>query len=226
MSPKAILTDIEGTTSSIAFVHLVLFPYARTRLASHVAAHPDQVAPVLAEIRAREGALSDADCIARLIGWMDQDAKIGPLKTLQGMIWADGYRDGALKGHIYPDAVAGLRRWHAMGITLAVYSSGSVPAQKLLFGHSEAGDLTPLFSGWFDTGVGGKKDAASYRAITEALDLPADDILFLSDVPAELDAAREAGLAVTLLARDGLPDNSPYPATDSFDTILPHEAHA
>lgn len=157
---------------------------------------------------------------------MDQDAKIGPLKTLQGMIWADGYRDGALKGHIYPDAVAGLRRWHAMGITLAVYSSGSVPAQKLLFGHSEAGDLTPLFSGWFDTGVGGKKDAASYRAITEALDLPADDILFLSDVPAELDAAREAGLAVTLLARDGLPDNSPYPATDSFDTILPHEAHA
>jgi 2,3-diketo-5-methylthio-1-phosphopentane phosphatase len=152
MNPKAILTDIEGTTSSIAFVHEVLFPYARTRLASYVAAHPDQVAPVLAEIRAREGALSDADCIARLIGWMDQDAKIGPLKTLQGMIWADGYRDGALKGHIYPDAVAGLRRWHAMGITLAVYSSGSVPAQKLLFGHSEAGDLTPLFSGWFDTG--------------------------------------------------------------------------
>jgi enolase-phosphatase E1 len=172
------------------------------------------------------GALSDADCIARLIDWMDQDAKIGPLKALQGMIWADGYRDGALKGHIYPDAVAGLRRWHAMGITLAVYSSGSVPAQKLLFGHSEAGDLTPLFSGWFDTGVGGKKDAASYRAIAAALDLPAGDILFLSDVPAELDAAREAGLAVTLLARDGLPDNSLYPATDSFDTILPHEAHA
>lgn len=226
MTPKAILTDIEGTTSSIAFVHDVLFPYARARLADYVAAHRDEVASVLADIRASEGDLSEADCIARLIDWMDQDAKIGPLKALQGMIWADGYRDGALKGHIYPDAVAGLRRWHAMGITLAVYSSGSVPAQKLLFGHSEAGDLTPLFSGWFDTGVGGKKESASYRAIAEALALPAGDILFLSDVPAELDAAREAGLAITLLARDGLPHDSAYPVTDSFATILPHEAHA
>lgn len=226
MSPKAILTDIEGTTSSIAFVHEVLFPYARARLADYVAAHAEEVAPVLAEIRAQEGDLSDADCIARLLDWMDQDAKIGPLKTLQGMIWADGYRDGALKGHIYPDAVAGLKRWHEMGITLAVYSSGSVPAQKLLFGHSEAGDLTPLFSGWFDTAVGGKKETPSYRAIAAALDVPAGGILFLSDVPAELDAACEAGLAVTLLARDGLPGASPYLATNSFDTILPHEAHA
>lgn len=226
MSPKAILTDIEGTTSSIAFVHQTLFPYARARLAEYVAMHPLAVASVLTEIRALEGEISDADCIARLIDWMDRDAKIGPLKTLQGMIWADGYRDGALKGHIYPDAVAGLRRWHGMGITLAVYSSGSVAAQKLLFGHSETGDLTPLFSGWFDTGVGGKKEAASYRAIAKALDLPPNDILFLSDVPAELDAAREAGLAVTMLTRDDLPDTTAYPATDSFATILPHEAHA
>ncbi|WP_068082543.1 acireductone synthase [Novosphingobium rosa] len=221
MTPRAILTDIEGTTSSIAFVHKVLFPYARARIAEYVAQHADQVAPVLANIRALEGDLSEADCIAQLLAWQDADAKIGPLKALQGMIWAHGYGEGTLKGHIYPDAVAGLKRWHAQGITLAVYSSGSVPAQKLLFGHSEAGDLTPLFSGWFDTGVGGKKDAPSYRAIAEKLALPPADILFLSDVPAELDAAREAGLAVTLLARDGAPETCPYPLATSFDTILP-----
>lgn len=221
MSPKAILTDIEGTTSSIAFVHEVLFPYARARIADYVAQHGEQVAPVLADLRAREGDLSEADCIRQLLAWQDEDAKIGPLKALQGMIWADGYAQGTLKGHIYPDAVEGLRRWHAQGITLAVYSSGSVPAQKLLFGHSEAGDLTPLFSGWFDTGVGGKKEAPSYRAIAETLALPPAEILFLSDVPAELDAAQEAGLAVTLLARDGAPQTSPYPIATSFDTILP-----
>lgn len=221
MTPRAILTDIEGTTSSIAFVHEVLFPYARARIADYVAQHGEQVAPVLADIRAREGDLSEADCIAQLLAWQDEDAKIGPLKTLQGMIWADGYAQGALKGHIYPDAVEGLKRWHAQGITLAVYSSGSVPAQKLLFGHSEAGDLTPLFSGWFDTGVGGKKEAPSYRAIAETLALPPAEILFLSDVPAELDAAQEAGLAVTLLARDGAPQTTPYPIATSFSSILP-----
>lgn len=221
MTPRAILTDIEGTTSSIAFVHQVLFPYARARIADYVAQHGEQVAPVLADIRAREGDLSEADCIRHLLAWQDEDAKIGPLKALQGMIWAHGYAQGTLEGHIYPDAVEGLKRWHAAGITLAVYSSGSVAAQKLLFGHSEAGDLTPLFSGWFDTGVGGKKEAPSYRAIAETLALPPAEILFLSDVPAELDAAREAGLAVTLLARDGLPATCPYPIATSFSTILP-----
>jgi enolase-phosphatase E1 len=221
MTPRAILTDIEGTTSSIAFVAQVLFPYARSRLVDYVAADTDRAAPVLAEVRAHVGDpdLSTQDCIDHLLAWHDADRKIGPLKRLQGMIWADGYANDTLRGHVYPDAAEGLRRWHSMGITLAVYSSGSVAAQKLLFGHSDHGDLSGLFSGWFDTGVGGKRDAASYRAIAAALDLPPQDILFLSDAVEELDAAHEVGFHTTLLARDGLPAGNLHPVATSFDTI-------
>ena len=228
MTPRAILTDIEGTTSSIAFVHELLFPFARVRLADFVAAHPGDVAPILAAVRAEVGepALDTPGCVALLLQWHDADRKIGPLKALQGLIWAQGYADGKLKGHVYTDAAAGLRRWHARGIALYVYSSGSVAAQKLIFGHSDFGDLTPLFSGYFDTAVGGKKEATSYRAITQAIGLPPGDILFLSDIPDELDAAREAGLAVTLLARDGPVVDERWPVTTSFDAILPAEAIA
>ena len=148
--PRAILTDIEGTTSSIAFVAETLFPYARERLPAFVAAHPDEAAPILAEVAAME----PGDPVATLTRWIDEDRKATPLKTLQGMIWADGYRERAFTGHIYPDAAAALRRWHEAGIALYVFSSGSVAAQKLLFGHSDAGDLTPLFSGYFDTTTG------------------------------------------------------------------------
>jgi len=221
-APRAILTDIEGTTSAIAFVHEVLFPFSRGRLEAFVAEHPAEVAPILSAVRAEAGQprMSVAGCVALLTEWHDADRKIGPLKALQGLIWAQGYASGALKGHVYPDAVAGLRRWAARGVTLAVYSSGSVAAQKLLFGHSEAGDLTPLFAAYFDTAVGGKKEAASYRAIAGALDLAPEQILFLSDVEAELAAARAAGLSVTLVARDGA-TASPYPTATSFDEILP-----
>ena len=222
MTPSAIVTDIEGTTSSIAFVHEVLFPYSRARLADYVPAHRDAVAPILEAVRAEAGdpALDEAGCISLLLEWHDADRKIAPLKDLQGMIWAEGFAAGAFTGHIYPDAVAGLRRWHARSIPLYIYSSGSVGAQKLLFGHSDYGDLLPLFAGHFDTAVGGKKEAASYRAIAGSLGSPAGEILFLSDVEAELAAAREAGMQVTLLARDGLPETSDFPVTDSFDTIL------
>lgn len=197
--PRAILTDIEGTTSSIAFVAETLFPYARVRLPAFVAAHPDETAPILAEVAVME----PGDPVATLTRWIDEDRKATPLKTLQGMIWADGYREGAFTGHIYPDAAAALRRWHEAGIALYVFSSGSVPAQKLLFGHSDAGDLTPLFSGYFDTTTGPKREAASYRAIAGAIGLPAGEILFLSDTPQEITAAREAGLSALLIDRNG-----------------------
>ena len=197
--PRAILTDIEGTTSSIAFVAETLFPYAREKLPAFVAAQPDEAAPILAEVAAME----PGDPVATLTRWIDEDRKATPLKTLQGMIWADGYREGAFTGHIYPDAAAALQRWHAAGIALYVFSSGSVAAQKLLFGHSDAGDLTPLFSGYFDTTTGLKREAASYQTIADAIGLAADEILFLSDTPQEIAAAREAGLAALLIDRDG-----------------------
>ncbi|HZU65621.1 MAG TPA: acireductone synthase [Novosphingobium sp.] len=233
MSPvRAIVTDIEGTTSSIAFVAEVLFPYARARLAAYVAAHAQDLAPLLARVRAEAGdaGLDEQACVAQLLAWADADAKIGPLKELQGLIWAEGYADGTLKGHIYADAAAGLARWQAAGLKLYVYSSGSVAAQKLLFGHSEAGDLTGLFAGWFDTGVGGKKEAASYaaiaRAIGETTAIAAAEILFLSDVPAELAAARAAGLQVILLDREGAAPAGDFAVAVDFATILPAGAAA
>jgi enolase-phosphatase E1 len=223
MTPRAILTDIEGTTSSIAFVHDVLFPFSSNRLAHYVTGHESEVAPLLDAVRAEAGdpALDTAGCIALLHQWHDTDRKIGPLKALQGLIWAQGYASGAIRGHVYADAVAGLRRWHQRGLVLAVYSSGSVMAQKLLFGHSDFGDLTGLFTAHFDTTIGAKREADAYRAIAGALGFAPQEILFLSDVEAELAAAREAGLAVTLLARDDLPSASPYPVAASFDAILP-----
>ncbi|MBA3878963.1 MAG: acireductone synthase [Sphingobium sp.] len=196
---KAVLTDIEGTTSSISFVADVLFPYARERLGSYCAAHPDEVAPILAEVEAIE----PGDPIATMTRWIDEDRKITPLKTLQGMIWDAGFREGAFKGHVYPDAVAGLRRWHAAGLKLYVFSSGSVAAQKLIFGFSEAGDLTPLFSGYFDTTTGPKREPVAYARIAEAIGLPPGEILFLSDVAAETDAAKAAGMQALLIDRVG-----------------------
>ncbi|MEG3176150.1 acireductone synthase [Sphingomonas sp. RB3P16] len=196
---KAILTDIEGTTSSIAFVAEVLFPYARARLANYVAAHPAETAPILAEVAASE----PGDPVATLTRWIDEDRKATPLKALQGMIWADGYAAGAFTGHVYADAVAGLRRWHAAGVTLYVFSSGSVAAQKLLFGHSDAGDLTPLFSGYFDTRTGPKREAAAYAKIAAAIGVEADAVLFLSDTPEEVAAARAAGMDALLIDRAG-----------------------
>ncbi len=196
---KAILTDIEGTTSSISFVADVLFPYARDRLASYCAAHPAATAPILAEVQAIE----PGDPIVTMTRWIDEDRKITPLKTLQGMIWDGGFREGAFKGHIYPDAAAALRRWHATGVRLYVFSSGSIAAQKLIFAFSEAGDLSGLFSGYFDTTTGPKREAVAYTRIAEAIGLPVEQILFLSDVDAETEAARAAGMGALLIDRNG-----------------------
>ena len=201
---KTILTDIEGTTSSISFVKDVLFPYARQALPGFVAAHgrePEVRRWLDAVATELGGACQDDLVVEALQGWIDADRKHTALKALQGMVWADGYGRSDFRAHIYPDAAEALARWHAAGHAMSVYSSGSVPAQKLFFGNSEAGDLTPLFSQWFDTEVGGKREAGSYRRIVAALGVPAGDIVFLSDVVEELDAAREAGMETVLVDR-------------------------
>ena len=219
---RAILTDIEGTTSSISFVKDVLFPYARERMAGFVASHAgnDDVRQALDEVSREVGRpLSDGEAVEQLERWIDEDRKITPLKALQGMIWEAGYQDGDFHGHMYPDAVEGLRRWHARGLKLYVYSSGSVYAQKLLFGHTEFGDLTPLFDGYFDTRVGAKGDAASYRAIAEHIGLPPGQVLFLSDITTELDAAQSAGMRTTQLLRDATVPHSAHAAATQFDDI-------
>ena len=201
-----ILTDIEGTTSSISFVKDVLFPYARRALPDFVARRGDEpeVRRWLDEAALDIGGVVSDDCIVELLqGWIDEDRKHTALKALQGMIWRDGYERGDYRAHFYADAAESLRHWHADGHPLYVYSSGSVPAQKLFFGYSECGDLTPLVSGWFDTEVGHKRDADAYRRITDAIGRAPGDILFLSDVVEELDAAREAGLRTALLDRRG-----------------------
>lgn len=201
---RAIVTDIEGTTSSIAFVKDVLFPYARAALPAFVRehGHEPEVRQWLDSAAMDVGSVCmDSVLVEVLQGWIDQDRKHTALKALQGMIWQAGYRQGDYRAHLYPDVAPALRAWHTAGHPLYVYSSGSVPAQKLFFGHSEAGDLSGLFSGWFDTEVGGKREAASYRRIAEAIGRIASDIVFLSDVVEELDAAREAGFDTVLLDR-------------------------
>lgn len=210
---RAIVTDIEGTTTALSFVKDELFPYARARIADFVRKRSDdpEVARVLDQARAlmaEERSVPAQDIglealIGQLEGWIDEDRKVTSLKQLQGLIWEQGYRDGELHGHLYPDAEVALRRWHERGIGLYVYSSGSIHAQKLLFGHTTSGDLTSLFSGYFDTTTGPKQAVDSYRRILSAIGLPAEEVLFLSDIVVELDAAREAGMQTCQLVREG-----------------------
>jgi len=222
---QAILTDIEGTTSSISFVKDVLFPYARQRLPAFVETHADQpdVQHWLHEAAKEAGLVSATreEIIDLLIGWIDADRKSTALKALQGMIWEAGYVDGEYRAHVYPEVPARLRAWRDAGKKLYVYSSGSVAAQKLLFGHTGAGDLTPLFAGYFDTETGAKRDARSYQRIAEAIGAPASEILFLSDIAEELDAARTAGMQTTLLARapERCPNTSAHRCVADFDAI-------
>lgn len=202
---RAILTDIEGTTSSIDFVHQTLFPYARKRIRAYLREHAgDEAVQVeLHEVEKIVGEdLSLDEAADTLERWIDEDRKVTPLKSLQGMVWREGYLAGELHGHVYPDTPVMLKRWHEAGLQLFVYSSGSVEAQRLIFGHSQAGDLTPLFSGYFDTRIGHKREAEAYRRIAERIELAPAEILFLSDVGAELDAAKVAGFQTCQLLRD------------------------
>jgi enolase-phosphatase E1 len=198
-----ILTDVEGTTSSIAFVKEVLFPYSRRVLAGFVRARGQDpaVRRWLEAARADAGACDDDALVAVLQGWIDADRKATPLKALQGLIWEEGYRTGDYAAHVYPDAVAVLRRWRAAGHLVYVYSSGSVQAQRLFFRHTTAGNLAPLLSGHFDTEVGAKRDPEAYRRIAQSVGQPPAAITFLSDIPEELDAARTTGLHTVLVDR-------------------------
>jgi len=202
---KAIVTDIEGTTSSISFVKDVLFPYAREHMAAFVKANAErpEVCAQLDEVCAVTGQAFDLDGIVQTLQrWIDEDQKVTPLKTLQGYIWKAGYENGDFTGHVYRDAFEGLQRWHEAGIRLYVYSSGSVGAQKLIFGFSDFGDMTPLFSGYFDTTIGHKREEGAYRNILAEIGLPGDEVLFLSDIHEELAAARQAGMNVMQLVRE------------------------
>jgi enolase-phosphatase E1 len=222
---EAVVTDIEGTTGSIAFVKDVLFPYAEHQLENYVRTHRTEplTAGVLDETaKAASLSVDDLDAlIAQLREWMSQDSKVTALKTLQGAIWAAGYADGSLRGHVYQDAVEALRKWRARGIKLYVYSSGSIAAQKLLFGHSIAGDLRPLFCGYFDTTTGAKREPQSYTAIASEIGLNPGRVLFLSDTQPELDAARAAGFRTVHVARpeDGTATAKSHVCVRSFEDL-------
>jgi enolase-phosphatase E1 len=206
MPVEAVVLDIEGTTTSVAFATDVLYPYARERLPNYIRQHRSEpeVAAIMDEAREAGGVWNDEAVVVRMCHWMERDQKVTPLKTLQGLIWEEGYRNGELMTPLYADVAPAMQNWHARGIRLYIYSSGSVHAQRLIYGHTVAGDLTPLLSGYFDTRTGPKREAGSYRRIADAIGVPPRRILFLSDVREELDAAREAGWRTVWMVREGL----------------------
>lgn len=222
---RVVLTDIEGTTSSISFVKDVLFPYAARHLPVWLAAnwHTPAVQTQIHDMAAHTDApLTTAEqANAVLQQWITEDRKLTPLKALQGMIWKQGYIEGAYKAHMYPDAPVYLKAWKQQGLALYVYSSGSTAAQKLFFRYSEAGDLTDLFSGYFDTTIGAKRERDAYVRISDAIGTPAQDILFLSDIIEELDAARSAGMQTCWLDRGNSRLPCPHPRVNSFSEIDP-----
>ncbi len=227
-SVRGVLTDIEGTTTPVSFVYEVLFPYAEARLeeACAKAASEPAFAGAVEQLTKEHAEESDSVELgdgAPYAKWlMAQDRKSTGLKMLQGLIWQAGYHDGSLRAQVYDDVPAALATWRQAGLRLRIYSSGSVLAQKLLFGHTEQGDLTPLFEGYHDTTTGPKMAAESYRKIADAYQLEPGAVLFLSDVAAELDAAAEAGMPTALLKRPGnkpVSDDCPHPAYHSFDEL-------
>lgn len=225
---KAILTDIEGTCTSLSFVKDTLFPYARERIAAFVQQPPpdleirkqiDQQIDTVRSLMQTPDATVEA-VVAQLIRWIDQDNKATPLKAIQGYLWQEGYRRGDFFGHVYPDAYRKFKAWSEQGLRLLVFSSGSVKAQQLLFAHTEYGDLTPLFSGYFDTTTGAKADPESYRRIATQIGLATTEILFLSDIEAELDAAKAAGMHTICLQRESSASSvSKHPCHPDFTDI-------
>ena len=228
---KAILLDIEGTTTPISFVHDVLFPYSRERVANYVAMHFDHLHPEIEQLVEESShdasytvpvdPLEPGSVTAYLERLIDKDKKSTPLKSIQGKIWRDGYEAGELVSIVFDDVPDALERWAAAGKTVAIYSSGSELAQRLLFAHTDHGDLTPHIASHFDTGVGGKREAASYERIAEELAVPPADVLFVSDIREELDAARSAGMRTLMCLREGNPETEPGPhrIARSFDEI-------
>lgn len=229
---RAVLTDIEGTTTPISFVTEVLFPYAEARLEAACARAAEETAFAeavdllrhehRAEPPGEPPAFGGGAPYARWL--MAQDRKSTGLKKLQGLIWRQGYRDGTLRAQVFADVPPNLERWRRRGLRLRVYSSGSVLAQKLLFAHTDHGDLTGCFEGYHDTTTGPKKEAYSYRAIAASFGLPPAQVLFLSDVEAELDAAAAAGMTTALLERPGNPpvEHTAHPRCADFDQVHEH----
>ena len=205
---SAIVMDIEGTTSSARHVYDVLFPYARSAMPTWVEQHADEPVTRKAIVEVAEQLGVDptdtAAIVAQLVSWIDQDVKAAPLKTLQGLIWQEGYSRGELTSHMFDDVPPALAAWHSSGIPLVIYSSGSVAAQKALFAHAPDGDLDALIDANFDiTTAGPKRERDSYVRIAQALSAQPEQLLFLSDIQEELDAAHAAGWQVVGVLRDG-----------------------
>ena len=227
---KGILLDIEGTTTPIAYVHDVLFSYARAHVGEYLAQHRDEAAPDVARLR-EEHAHGDLDngeqppplndhekeSIVTYVNWLiDRDRKSTGLKSLQGKIWREGYRHGTLKSQVFDDVRPAFERWKNRNLRISIFSSGSALAQQLLFAHTEAGDLTTFISDYFDTNIGRKADPESYRRIAKAVALEPHEILFISDVVSELEAANTTGMKALLSVRPG---NQPQPNADRFTII-------
>ncbi len=222
---RAVLTDIEGTTTPLSFVADVLFPFAKERLEDACASTDPRFVEAVEQLRqeheAERGSGADIPDFGSGAPYarhlMELDRKSTGLKALQGLIWEQGYQAGQLQGDVYPDVPEALEAWKKAGVRLRIFSSGSILAQKLLFGHTAQGDLLPYFEGYHDTTTGPKREARAYAAIAESFALPPADILFLSDIVEELDAAREAGLRTGLLQRPGnkpaVPNGHPTHAT-------------
>lgn len=221
-----ILLDIEGTTSDIQFVHKVMFPYSRERLDQFVLNHQnlDEVVEAInltqQTVKAEQGQDIDVEgAIATLLHWIDSDRKHPALKSIQGLIWKEGFETGAFKSHLYPDVKPQLEDWARSGLKLGIYSSGSIATQKMFFSHTVEGDLTPLIANYFDLTTGSKKEAMSYEKIIDSLGLAPNKIVFFSDVPAELVAARQKGLRVIHVKREGSESWSDVPEIESFQEI-------
>ena len=217
-SIKVILLDIEGTTTPIDFVYQVLFPYARQHVQSYLAQHWDDAQPDLAQLQIEHAndvqqglqppALdsSQLESVVAYLHWlMEQDRKSTPLKSLQGKVWQAGYERGELKSQMFADVPPAFTAWQQQGKRIAIFSSGSVLAQKLLFTYTEHGDLSGFMQGWFDTNIGAKREAESYHRIAAELKCEPREVAFLSDVTAELEAAQEAGMQTFLALRSGNP---------------------
>lgn len=206
MMIKAILTDIEGTTSSISFVHDVLFPYAYDKMSDFLSQnwHNEQVKNIVLEVAKLENLINytSSEITTILREWIKLDRKITPLKDLQGIIWEQGYKNGDYCSHVYQDAYEKLVFWHSKNIPIYIYSSGSVYAQKLFFSHSQYGNLLHLFSGFFDTNIGNKKESQSYQNIADSLKLKPNEIIFLSDVEGEVNSAFSVGMSTVWVIRN------------------------
>jgi enolase-phosphatase E1 len=225
---RGILLDIEGTTTPIAFVHDVLFTYARQHVQDFLIQQADALTDDIALLReehARDEAsgaqpppiTDEPATVPGYVHWLiDRDRKSTGLKSLQGKIWREGYAVGTLKAEVFSDVRPAFARWHTAGLSINIFSSGSVLAQQLLFAHTEDGDLTPFINDYFDTNVGAKGDAESYRRIASNMNLTPAEILFISDVVTELEAASEAGMKTRLSVRPG---NQPQPDPDRFRII-------